>query len=1028
MTDYSSLPFPQISLDVWEEKYKWGNEQTPEDTMRRVANALEVDPEPLVNFEFVPAGRILAGAGTDRKVTWLNCAVLPEIPDSMDGIADSVKGLMLWLKGAQGVGTDFSSLRPANTPLITNEGAIASGPLSFMQLWDTACRTIMSGGARRGALMGTMRCDHPDIEQFIIAKRTAGNLTQFNLSVLCTDKFMHAVKNDLLWELKFNGVHYKTISARALWELIMQNTYEFAEPGVIFIDTIQKNHRIPSEKIITTNPCQPAFASLLSPEKIIRMAEVKIGDEIWSAEGWTTVVNKIETGIKPVYKYTTNAGIFYGTEEHRVVSFGKKVKANKATHFDILPGPIAPDVYWNYQNIIDGLLLGDGTYHEASGKVYLCVGEKDQDYFTDARIASYFKTQCSWRDYYWEVQTGITKLDRTYDRIIPTKIFYGDAETKCAFLCGLYSANGSVVNNRIQLKATSRELIEQVQCMLSSLGMVSYITTNKATDVEFINGEYTCKQSYDLNISTDRWIFYDRIGFIQEYKNKKLKETLYNYKGSRQKLTYDIVLVEYLGEMPVYDITVDNNSHTYWTGGINVSNCGEIPLPAYGVCCLGAVNLLACIDEPFTDRSKVNFGKLDRAIIIGIQALNSVINKTPYACPEQEEVMKRTRRIGLGVMGLGSACNALGMSYVEGAKHLLDRFNELVQNNREQPITTTIAPTGNTGVFAKNVSGGIEPVFALEYTRSKREVDGSSKEYIVQDASQTLFNKVYALTSSEELLTQLRINKLMKANTAQQLSPTQHLEIQAYAQRFIDNSISKTINCPVDISYEDFKNIYMQAYELGCKGCTTYRPSAVRGEVLKVVEEKDSSSTQPKVVETAPATLSKQTHERSEILDSLTAKFFWPPHERAYYVTVGSMEDLPYECFINSKSVNSELVALARLISAQFRRGQKVADISFVWEELQQVGGNDEGAWVNGRYHKSLVAAIGNIIEKLADDIILEDDEEFEIKIQEEVEYERTKQEHTQHQLPQCPKCGQHSVISEAGCEKCLSCSWSKCS
>src|SRR5882757_4302963 len=203
---------------------------------KRRASALEF-AEALVGHRFLPAGRILAGAGTGRAVTLFNCFVMGRIPDDLSGIFAHLREAALTMQQGGGIGYDFSTLRPKGAP-VKGVGADASGPVSFMDVWDSMCRTIMSAGARRGAMMGTLSCSHPDIEDFIEAKRAVERLRNFNLSVLVTDEFMAAVDADRSWDLAFSGTVYKTVSARALWDRIMRATYDAAEPGVIFIDRV----------------------------------------------------------------------------------------------------------------------------------------------------------------------------------------------------------------------------------------------------------------------------------------------------------------------------------------------------------------------------------------------------------------------------------------------------------------------------------------------------------------------------------------------------------------------------------------------------------------------------------------------------------------------------------------------------------------------------------------------------------------------------------------------------------------------
>src|SRR4051794_7526105 len=289
-----------ISQQIWDMKYRLKMldgqpvDKTVSDTWMRVAKALaEVEANPaewtdrfveaLSDFQFLPAGRILAGAGTGRTVTLFNCFVMGTIPDDMGGIFAQLREAALTMQQGGGIGYDFSTLRPKGAPVL-GVGADASGPLSFMDVWDAMCRTIMSAGHRRGAMMATLRCDHPDIEAFIEAKREPGRLRMFNLSVLVTDAFMDAVRQDQPWQLSFGGPGQtktvaKVLPARELWDKIMRATYAYAEPGVIFIDRINRRNNLwYCEQIQATNPCgeqplPPYGACLLGSLNLARFVE-----------------------------------------------------------------------------------------------------------------------------------------------------------------------------------------------------------------------------------------------------------------------------------------------------------------------------------------------------------------------------------------------------------------------------------------------------------------------------------------------------------------------------------------------------------------------------------------------------------------------------------------------------------------------------------------------------------------------------------------------------------------------------------
>src|SRR5688572_6184455 len=292
-----SPSFPRISQQIWEMKYRLTGpdgapvDRTLTDTWERVAQAAAAaEPkrtrarwakafnEAMADFAFLPAGRILAGAGAGRTVTLFNCFVMGRIEDDLSSIFENVKEAALTMQLGGGIGHDFSTLRPKGA-LVKSIGADASGPVSFMDVWDAMCRTIMSAGARRGAMMATLRCDHPDIEEFVSVKADPTRLRNFNLSVLVTDGFIQAVREDRPWDLVFGGRVYRTVRARELWERIMRATYEYAEPGVIFIDRVNdENNLAYCEQIYATNPCgeqplPPYGACLLGSINLARLVD-----------------------------------------------------------------------------------------------------------------------------------------------------------------------------------------------------------------------------------------------------------------------------------------------------------------------------------------------------------------------------------------------------------------------------------------------------------------------------------------------------------------------------------------------------------------------------------------------------------------------------------------------------------------------------------------------------------------------------------------------------------------------------------
>lgn len=587
-----------IARHIWDVKYRHREgdavrDATVADSWRRVARALAAveshDRERwesrfydiLQGFKFLPGGRIQAGAGTAHRVTLFNCFVMGDIGDSMGAIFDALKEGALTMQQGGGVGYDFSTLRPRGSRAY-GVGSVASGPVSFMRIWDSMCATILSTGARRGAMMGVLRCDHPDIEEFVAAKRDRAELRHFNISVLVSDAFMAAVRGDEDWPLVFPAeghdasgevlmrpwpghdgavpceIH-RRVRARDLWEKIMRATYECAEPGVLFIDRInQLNNLYYRERIGATNPC------------------------------------------------------------------------------------------------------------------------------------------------------------------------------------------------------------------------------------------------------------------------------------------------------------------------------GEIPLPPYGACNLGSINLTQFVRDPFTAQSQLDWDGVGETARVAVRLLDNVIDVSRFPLVEQAKQARGSRRIGLGFTGLADALLMLGVRYGSDAslqlarevmrvichaayrssvdiardkgsfpffnreKYLAGEFlrslpaairDRIAEDGIRNSHLTAIAPTGTISLLANNVSSGLEPVFDSEFTRRVLECDGSYSEYTVVDYAVALWRGGADKTSLPPAFVDAR-----------HLPPALHLDMQAAIQPCVDQAISKTINIPVDYGFAAFRDLYRLAFDKGLKGCTTFRPNPVTGEILRGAAPGDGAS------------------------------------------------------------------------------------------------------------------------------------------------------------------------------------------
>lgn len=621
------------------------------------------------------------------------CFIL-SVEDTMESIMGLANTEAMLFKFGSGCGTNMSTLRSSRERL--SGGGIPSGPLSFMRVFDQVAGVVKSGGkTRRAAKMQILNVTHPDIMDFIHAKSDeekkawalidngysgafggeAYSSVMFqnsNFSVRLTDQFMQAAAAGKDWPTKAvtTGATVTTLKSRDVLKAVAEGAHVCGDPGVQFDDTINAwNTCANSGRINASNPCQPGWATLLTPEGIRTLDELTVGDTIWSGQQWTKITNKVPTGIKPVYNYGTNGGMFVGTEKHRVVEDGVKIEVSKAQSIDITRGNLKVcdrdrRISVSGVDVMSGLLIGDGAYKScnkgANAYCLLYIGEDDSSYLDDADVGALITRKPFDRTAH-RVNVEpllVEELPHTYARTVPTRYLQGNGNQICDFLRGLYSANGSMCGGRITLKATSFNIIQDVQQMLSALGIRSYYTTNKSKTVEFSNGTYTCKQSYDLNITTDKDLFARLIGFIQPYKTEKLNKLLTVPKRTT-KASYDIHTRKYVGDFPVYDITVDAPEHTYWTGGLLVSNCSEYLGLDNTACNLASLNLMKFIGAD----GVLDKDALKHAVRIFVIAQEILVGSCSYPTATIAKNSHMYRPLGLGYANLGAVLMSLGMPY-----------------------------------------------------------------------------------------------------------------------------------------------------------------------------------------------------------------------------------------------------------------------------------------------------------------------------------------------------------------------------
>ncbi|MCC6008428.1 MAG: ribonucleoside-diphosphate reductase, adenosylcobalamin-dependent, partial [Rhodobacteraceae bacterium] len=485
--------------------------------------------------------------------------------------------------------------------------------------------------------------------------------------------------------------------------------------------------------------------------------------------------------------------------------------------------------------------------------------------------------------------------------------------------------------------------------------------------------------------------------------------------------------------------------------------CGEQPLPPYGACLLGSVNLARLVRDPFGPEAALDTDALDRLVRVAVRMMDNVVDASRFPLEDQAREAQAKRRIGLGVTGLADALLMTGLRYGSDAAVAATRewmravarsaYLASVDLAREKgpfplfdaeaflasgtmrkmdedvraavrahgirnALLTSIAPTGTISLLAGNVSSGIEPVFAYAYTRKVLQKDGSRTEEEVVDYAVALWRDRFG----DAPLPAHFVN-------AQTLAPEDHVRMQAAAQEWVDSSISKTINVPADISFEAFRDVYLQAWDLGCKGCTTYRPNEVTGSVLSVSETTEAV---PQADTGADVVYLSEPLDRPAALEGQTYKVKWPMSEHALYITINDIVSggrrRPFEIFINSKNMEhyAWIVALTRMVSAVFRRG---GDISFVVEELKAVFDPRGGAWVEGRYIPSILAAIGGVIEDHLVRIGFIEGPGMGLPADPQAQVVAL----GAGGQAACSNCGSYAVRMVEGCAVCADCGYSKC-
>ncbi|MDW8171009.1 MAG: LAGLIDADG family homing endonuclease [Anaerolineae bacterium] len=1136
-------------------------ETEPEQMMDRVAAGIaEVEATPekrrewterfrwlLDDWKFVPGGRILTGAGTDQKLTYYNCYVLPSPHDSRQGIMTTLMQMTEIMSRGGGVGINISSLRPRHA-YVKGVNGRSSGSVSWGALYSFVTGLIEQGGSRRGALMLILNDWHPDVFNFVNSKRQAGQITNANISVGISDTFMEAVRTDGDWDLVFpdtsdprydaewNGdidawrasggkiVHYRTIKARELWHSIIESAWASAEPGMWFRERSNKmSNSWYFNPLICTNPCVTGDTRIHTNKGLIQARDLfedetqfeVVIDGRFGLEKTTMPATRVfMTGVKPVFRLTTCEGYsIRATADHRFMTPRGWVELQHLRPGDKLHILNRKGGFGSYGSLDEGRLLGwmvgNGTMKEDCGVLMFfgeekrelaplfveCVNElvepltqrANRSYPVKAHVIEDHDEDriASTRLRAWMEQRGLTegKLQ------VPEAVFQGTEDMQRGFLQALFTADGSVqyhASNQtasIRLSSSHLPLLEQVQVLLSNFGIASRIHKYRREaqlrmmpDGKGGKKEYLTQAQHELAITrANMHLFQREIGFLAERKNKALSDVLTYKDGPRaESFLVEVERIEAQGSEEVFDLT-EEVTHSLVANSFVIHNCGEQSLGSYSVCNLGAINLAKFYDPEADD---VAWDELIRATKYGVRFLDNVIDSTPYFFEENRIVQLGERRIGLGTMGVAELMIRCGVRYGSDEsvafidklyktialaayeasidlaaekgpfpkcepekllqsgymQQMPDYIREGVRQKGLRNVTLlTQAPTGTTGTMV-NTSTGIEPFFSWVYYRKSRL--GLHEEQV------PVVREWYEQNPNADKLPHFFV-------TAMEMTPEEHVKVQAAFQKWVDSSISKTANVPNHYTIEQVGELYMMMYDLGCKGGTIYRDGSRDEQVLmlkgdeRAEKEKKALEEKLKAETAAPASTPHHVYPRPTKLSGTTVSFK-TPFGTAYITMNSDDQGNPFEVFITVGKAGSDVQAdaegLGRLISLQLRATaphNRREMLKLIVEQLQNIGGARPMGFGAQR-----VASLPDAVAQALQSHYLNDDAPQQLGLplvaSLPVSTPKTPQTKASSIVDEkqrgyasgadiCPVCGTVSFIRAEGCRKCEACGYTEC-
>lgn len=1062
-----------ISIDIWKGKYQQGDE-TFEQWLDRVSGGNQCIRQLIKEQKFIFAGRILSNRGmTDRKITYSNCYCLTPPQDSLESIFEAGSKLARTFSYGGGCGLDISKLRPKNAP-VNNAAKSTSGTVSFMDLYSYITGLIGQEG-RRGALMISISCEHPDLVEFINLKSDLDICTKANISVRVTDKFMRAVETGADFKLHFtmeDGSEItRIINAKEVFMLLARRNWEMAEPGILYWDRISNYNLLQGTdfKYAGVNPCVTGDTLILTAYGYKPIKDlVDKWCMVWNGYEWSDVLPRLMEKNAKVYKVTFSDGsIIRCTDYHKFpINTGtyrnpkdtrkqlKDIKINdkliKCSFPIIKGGHRTSDISMYTQ----GFFSGDGFMCADRKAAYIAFyGEKRKCIEYCDTVSQ--RSQEDERSVY-SVKIGFPK------NFVPSCEY--SVKDRVAWLAGIIDSDGNrnSTDGSIAISSIDREFLLNIKYMLNTLGCSATLSVmhekgyrNLPTNKDEAYKEYLCQTSYRLTVNASNVNKLLRCG-LQTHRVELSCNP--NRDASRY---ISVVSIEPCGEEDVFCFNEPKN-HTFIANGCITGNCAEEPLPAGGSCLLGSLNLSKFVIKPFTADAAVNTIALRSAVECAIKALNGVLMEGLPLHPlqEQRESVSGWRQIGLGTMGLGDMLIKLGLKY--GSPESLSVIEEVYRLIATHAVLASLQMAKENGAFPNcteeikkamvksdfirhlhlsetilkeiehyglynsqlltcaptgtigtmlQVSTGVEPNYAFSYNR--RTVSLNNEETVYKVDTPITFE--YKKATGKTVLPDFFV-------AAEEIPYKDRIEVQAMLQSFIDASISSTVNLPNSTTVEEVADLYLLAWKRGLKGITIWRDGCDRQAILskddnQSTKEENQKSTYTKIKKASDDCIGRK---RTLITGCGTL------HLTAFFDRETGQLLETYFSKGSQGGCALFMAGLSRMVSLAARGNISIDDIV---DQLKSAGTCPSYAVrkaTKGDTSKgsSCPVAIGFALTDMYNQL----QEELKQRDMHKVVGNKPSTQYgTVGANPKCPKCGEELNMSE-GCMTCPSCGYSKCS